>query len=203
VTVRRAVTVAALAGIGAGLYALLVRGSVTVNLGIGRTVRPLGPLVWRIAAPREVVFEVISAPYLGRTPRALASKLRVLERGADTVLAEHYTPVGPFVTTTLETVRFEPPGRVHFRLVRGPVPYVVEQFALRETDEGTDLEYSGELGTDLWALGRGWGAIVARQWERTVRSSLDGLKTEAERRAARVQPPRAGHRTASGPQARS
>ena len=174
---------AALGGAGLGLYALVVRGSVTVDLGIGRSVRPLGPLVWRIAAPRELVFEVISTPYLGRTPRALASKLRVLERGENMVLAEHFTPVGPLVTTTLETVRFEPPERVHFRLLRGPVPYVVEQFALRETDEGTELEYSGELGTDLWVLGRGWGAIVARQWERAVRSSLAGIKTEAERRA--------------------
>lgn len=201
VTVRRAVTVAALGGV--GLYALLVRGAVTLDVGIGRTVRPLGPLVSRIAAPRELVFEVISAPYLGRTPRALASKLSVLERGADMVLAEHSTPVGPLVTTTLETVRFEPPERVHFRLVRGPVPHVVEQFTLRETDGGTELEYSGELGTDLWALGRGWGAIVAQHWERAVRRSLDALKLEAERRAARGQPPRAGHRTASGPQARS
>jgi hypothetical protein len=185
VNARRRFGVAALGGVGVGIYALLVRGSLTVDLGIGRTVRPLGPLVWRIAAPRELVFEVISAPYLGRTPRALASKLRVLERGEDMVLAEHFTPVGPLVTTTLETVRFEAPERVHFRLARGPVPYVVEQFTLRETGEGTELEYSGELGTDLWALGSGWGAIVAREWERTVRGSLAGLKTEAERRAAR------------------
>jgi hypothetical protein len=185
VTAKGRVGVAAVGGIGFGLYVLLVRGSLTVDVGVGRSVRPLGPLVWRIAAPRELVFEVISTPYLGQTPRALASKLRVLEEGADMVLAEHFTPVGPLVTTTLETVRFEPPERVHFRLVRGPVPYVVEQFALRETEEGTELEYSGELGTDLWALGRGWGAIVAQQWERAVRGSLGRIKTEAERRAAR------------------
>ena len=82
-------------------------------------------------------FEVISAPYLGRTPRALERKLRVLERSDDMVLAEHFTPVGPFVTTTLEAVRFEPPARVHFRLARGPVPSVVEEFRLREVEGGT------------------------------------------------------------------
>jgi hypothetical protein len=186
VTGKGRLGVAALGGIGLGLYVLLVRGALTVDLGIGRTVRPLGPFVRRIAAPRELVFEVISAPYLGRTPRALASKLCVLEQGADLVLAQHFTPVGPFVTTTLETVRFEPPERVHFRLVRGPVPYVVEQFALRETDEGTELEYRGELGTDLWAVGRFWGAAVARTWERTVQGSIDAIAAEAERRATRV-----------------
>jgi len=183
--VQRSSTLAALGGLGLGLYALFVRGSVTVDLGIGRAVRPLGPLVWQIAAPREVVFEVISSPYLGRTPRAFESKLRVLERGEDMVLAEHFTRVGPIVTTTLETVRFEPPECVHFRLVRGPVPHVVEQFRLCETDGGTELVYSGELGTDLWVLGRSWAALVAPRWEAAVRGSLAAIKEEAERRVTR------------------
>jgi hypothetical protein len=52
----------ALVGIGAGLYGLLVRGDLTLDLGIGRTLRPLGPLTVRINAPRKVVFDVISAP---------------------------------------------------------------------------------------------------------------------------------------------
>jgi hypothetical protein len=184
VTGRRRLTLAALGGIGIGLYAALVRGTITIDLGVGRSVRPLGPFTWQISAPRELVFEVISAPYLQRTPRALESKLRVLERGEDMVLAEHFTHVGPLVTTTVETVRFDPPAQIHFRLVRGPVPYVVERFALRETDEGSELEYGGELGTDLWALGSLWGAIVAREWERTVRRSLAEVTREAERRAA-------------------
>ena len=169
---------------GAALYRLVRRGALTIDLGVGRTVRPLGPLTWHIEAPREIVFEVISAPYLGRTPRALEAKLRVLERGADMVLAEHFTDAGRFVATTLETVRFNRPTRVDFRLVRGPVPYVVEWFDLREMKGGTDLEYGGELGTDLWSLGRCWGDIVARKWEAAVRSSLDSVKVEAERRAS-------------------
>jgi Polyketide cyclase / dehydrase and lipid transport len=180
---RRVLTALGLGGV--GLYGLLVRGALTVDLGIGRTMRPLGPLTLRIAAPRELVFEVISAPYLGRTPRALERKLRVLECGEGMVLAEHYTPVGPLVTTTLETVRFEQPELVHFRLVRGPVPHVLERFRLRETEAGTELEYSGELATDLWAAGRWWGALVARRWEAAVRASLGEIKAEAERRAAR------------------
>ena len=171
-----------------GLFVLLVRGDLTIDLAIGRTFRPLGPLTWRIEAAPEVVFDVISTPYLERTPRALESKLRVLEWGSDMVLAEHFTPVvGGLIARTLETVRFERPHRVSFRLVRGPVPHVVEQFLLRERDTGTELEYSGELGADLWALGRWWGELVARRWEAAVRSSLDAVKAEAERRAARPQ----------------
>jgi hypothetical protein len=181
---RLLIAVAVIAGIGATFYRLLARGALTLDLGIGRSLRPLGPLTMHIDAPREVVFEVISAPYLGRTPRALAQKLRVVERGDSMVLAEHFTDTGRLVTSTLETVHFQPPSHVHFRLVRGPVPHVVEQFELREDERSTDLEYTGELGTDLWALGRWWGDRVAHKWEAAVRSSLDSVKAEAERRAA-------------------
>jgi hypothetical protein len=178
----------ALAGAAGGLYLLLVRGNLTLDLGIGRTLRPLGPLVLSIDASREIVFAVISAPYLGRTPRALEQKLHVLERSEAMALAAHFTPVGPLVATTLETIRFEPPHRVHFRLVRGPVPHVVERFELRERDGGTELEYGGELGTDLWGVGRWWGGRVGRRWENAVRSSLEAVKAEAERLASRKTP---------------
>ncbi|MGH3032537.1 MAG: SRPBCC family protein [Gaiellaceae bacterium] len=170
-------------GASAALYGLLVRGALTVDLGIGRSLRPLGPVTIGIDAPREVVFDVIAAPYLRRTPRALERKLEVVERGTDMVLAAHFTAVGRLVATTLETVRFEPPRQIHFRLVRGPVPYVVESFMLSEASEGTALEYAGELGTDLWALGRWWGDRVGPRWEAAVRSSLAAVKAEAERRA--------------------
>ena len=182
----RARSLAGVVGFGTLVWALAVRGGLTVDLGVGRRHRPLGPLRIRIAAPRDVVFGVISSPYLERTSRALTEKLEVVERGADFVLAAHYTRAYGLTATTLETVRFERPERVHFRLVRGPVPHVVEQFVLHEVDGTTELEYTGELGTDLWGLGSLWGAAVARTWEATVDTSLSGIKDEAERRAERA-----------------
>src|SRR5215210_1802420 len=181
--IGRLLTAALLVAGARGAYDLVVRGKLTLDLGIGRTVRPLGPLTLQIAAPRDVVFDVLAAPYLGRTPRALERKLHVVERGEDMVLAEHFMPAGDRVATTVETVRFERPSHVHFRLVRGPVPHVVEQFALAEAAEGTELEYTGELGVDLWALGRFWGERVARRWEAAVCGSLAAVAAEAERRA--------------------
>ena len=179
----RALCTTGLLAAGAGAYLATVRGSLTLDLGVGRRTRPLGPQRVRIAAPRELVFEIVESPYR-RTPRAMAHKLEVLERGADLVLAAHHTPLGSGLTaTTVEAVRFEPPGLISFRLVRGPVPHVTETFELEETAEGTELVYSGELGTDLWALGAAWGALVARSWEQTVERSLAGVKDEAERRA--------------------
>jgi hypothetical protein len=105
------------AGVAAAGYVGLVTGACPIDLGIGRRIRPLGPQLVDMAAPREVVFDVIAQPYLGRAPRALADKLRVLERGSDMVLAAHFTPLGGrlgLVAQTVETVRFTPPraGRV-------------------------------------------------------------------------------------------
>ncbi len=167
-----------------GCYVMLARGAVTIDLGIGREVRPLRTIRLEIAAPRETVFDVVAGPYLRRTPRAMAEKLEVWERGSDMALAAHFTPVTRGIrTTTVETVRFTAPERIDFRLVRGPVPHVRETFALHATESGTELEYTGEIGTDLWALGRWWGQAVAARWGATVEKSLDGIRAEAERRA--------------------
>jgi hypothetical protein len=163
----RTLTAAGLAAAGAGgLYLGLVTGALPVDTGLGRTTRPLGPLSIEVAAPRGPVFDVIVAPY-------------------DMVLAAHFTPIrGRLRATTVETVRFSRPDRVDFRLVRGPVPYLVETFWLRDRHETTLLEYEGELGTDLWQLGTRWGDVVARRWQAVVQESFAAVKAEAERRVA-------------------
>jgi polyketide cyclase/dehydrase/lipid transport protein len=177
-----ALLVPAAAAAGAG-YALLVRGALTLDLGLGRRVRPLGPIELMIAAPPETVFDVIAGPYLGRTPRAMQDKLQVWERGSDMALAAHFTTTGRVRTTTVETVRFERPHRISFRLLRGPVPHVAETYELRAAPRGTEFVYSGELGTDLWRLGQWWADRVAGPWEQAVARSLDGIRAEAERRS--------------------
>ena len=165
-------------------YRLLAGGALTLDLDLGRRLQPLGPLEWTISAPPDLVFDIIAAPYLGRTPRALADKLQVWERGSDLVLAAHFTQVKCGTTTTLETVRFERPGRIDFRLVRGPVPHLVESFLLEPAGGATEFRWQGELGTDGWQLGELWGRIVARAWTRAVEDSVRQIALEAERRAA-------------------
>lgn len=172
-----------------GVYLGLVTGAVSVDLGIGRTSRPLGPLSIEIAAPRELVFDAIAAPYDVGASRAMQSKVTMLERGSDMVLAAHYTPIRDRLrATTVETVRFRRPEHVDFRLVRGPVPHVVETFRLHEHGAGTLLTYDGVLGTDLWRLGRSWGDVVATRWQAVVEESFAAVKTEAERHARRKEP---------------
>ncbi|MGN9779130.1 SRPBCC family protein [Micromonospora sp. H33] len=181
---RTAATLAVTAAAGGVLgYLGLVTGRLTLDLGVGRRVRPLGPQVLDIAAPRDLVFDMIAQPYLGRATRAQQEKIQVLERGAGMVLAAHRTPIGRgLVTQTVETVAFARPATVDFRLVRGPVPHVRERFTLTGDGDHTRLEYTGEMGTDGWALGNRWAAVVAQRWEATVADSLATVKSEAERR---------------------
>jgi hypothetical protein len=173
-------------------YRRLVTGDLVMDLSIGRTIRPLGPIDSRIEAPRELVFDVIAAPYLASPPSSLAEKIQVLERSEGMVLAVHRTPVREgLVATTVETVRFERPGAIYFRLLRGPVPHVIERFELTEDEDATLFHYEGELGVDLWALGRWWGDLVARRWDAAVRGSVAEITRVAEMRAARHRRERA------------
>jgi hypothetical protein len=118
----------------------------------------------------------------------MADKLDVWERGSDMVLAAHFTRVKCGTTTTLETVRFQRPDRIDFRLVRGPVPHLVESFVISASGAGSELRWQGELGTDGWAIGEWWGGRVAVAWTRVVDASLRDVAVEAERRAGIGRP---------------
>lgn len=167
-------------------YLLTVTGRLTVDIGLGRRIRPLTAPSRRIDAPPETVFDQLAAPYLlDSPPRALREKVTVLDRSSELVVAAHRTRVGPMTTVTVEAVSFERPNRIGFRLLRGPVPHVREWFELRDADGGTELSYTGELGTDLWVLGRLWGWAVAREWQRTVTASMEGVAVSSEELTAR------------------
>jgi hypothetical protein len=169
-----------------GAFLLLAMGRLTLDLGWGRSVHPLGPITFEIEAPRELVFEIISAPYVGRGPSD--SGIDVLARSDGLVVAAHHTKVHFYTARTVEIVEFEPPRRVGFRHLAGPVPYAVEQFEFDESGGGTELRYTGEVGVDFFVLGR----LAARhwvrpQWERAVREHLEDVKGSAEQRAAAHQ----------------
>jgi hypothetical protein len=175
---------ALLASVTVGAFLLLAMGRLHLDLGWGRSFHELGPITLRIAARRELVFEILSAPYLGRAPRR--SGIEVLARGDALVVAAHETKVHFYTARTVEVVEFDPPTRVGFRHLTGPVPHARERFTLAEADGGTELRYGGEVGIDFFAAGRIAGRYwVRRQWERAVREHLDDLKQRAELRAER------------------
>jgi hypothetical protein len=184
-----------LVGLWAVLFLLLAMGRLHLDLGWGRSLHALGPIEVRIAAQRDLVFELISAPYLGGAPGD--SGVHVLAAGGDLVVAAHDTNVHFYTARTVETVRFEPPKRVDFKLLTGPVPHAVEYFALEETGEGTELRYGGEVGIDFFFLGRLAGRYWVRgQWERAVREHLEEIKERAEELAARGVQPRSARSVA-------
>jgi hypothetical protein len=91
-----ATSCAALAGAAAtGAYIGVLTGRLTLDLGIGRRTRPLGPLHLNIAAPRETVYAAAAAPYADRQTRAMREKVEILERAGQMVLAAHRTPSDP------------------------------------------------------------------------------------------------------------
>lgn len=168
----------------AGSFLLLAMGRLHLDLGWGRSVHELGPIEVRIAAPRELVFEVISAPYLGRASGG--SGIDVIAGGNGLVVAAHHTKVHFYTARTVEVIDLDPPARVGFRHLTGPVPHAVEQFTLEQVNGETDLRYGGEIGIDFFVLGRIAGRRWVRpQWERAVRAHLDDLKQRAEVRAGR------------------
>jgi len=167
----------------AGMFLLLAMGRLSLDLGWGRSLHELGPITIRIAAPRDLVFEMISAPYTGRTPGG--SGIDVIARSDALVVAAHHTKLRFYTARTVEVIEFDPPSRVGFRHLAGPVPHAVEQFALEESDGGTEIQYGGEVGIDFFVLGRAAGRHWVRPtWERTVREHLEDLKDRAEQRAA-------------------
>jgi hypothetical protein len=177
----------------AALVTLMRLGRLTLDTGWGRTEHPLGPIEIDVTAPVELVFQQISAPYLGRTPSSLRGHIEVLERGDGLVLARHWTKSAFTRAETVEVVGVESPDRIRFRHVRGPVPYAVEEFVLHDTGGNTRLEYRGTIGLDFWVVG--W--VAARLWVRpfwvkVVRASMEdvkrGAEARAEARARRAEP---------------
>jgi hypothetical protein len=166
------------------LFLALAMGRLHLDLGAGRSLHQLGPITATIRAPRELVFEIIAAPYLGRSSAAAAG-IEVLARSANLAVATHHTRVHFYTAQTTETVEFTPPTRIGFRHLTGPVPHAVEEFVLEETDAGTELRYSGEVGIDFFVLGRVAGRYWVRpQWDRVVAAHIEDVKARAEARAA-------------------
>lgn len=162
-------------------FVALVRAVISPDVGIGRREFRLEPIDRRIAARQEQVFDVIAEPYLD--PESVRPTIRVLDRSFDMVLAEHFTPAKYGLSgKTVETVRFERPSRVTFRLARGPIAGAHETFTLHEVDGATELTYEGTLEADLWSCGQWWAKKVAPVWEGAVKASVERIAEEAERR---------------------
>lgn len=129
-----------------------------------------------MAAPQALCFEVVAAA--GRVKEKRSDIERVVEFTSDFKGRE---------VVTVELVRLEPPDRIRYQWLEGPLPYVEEQISFEQTgSDTTDLVYEGRFavsrGLGGWMVGRLW---IKRHFDRLVLEHLEYGKEVAERRAER------------------
>ena len=150
---------------------------------------PLPSLSLPIDARPELVFQLIRA--VGQGPDA--KHARVVERPApDRAIVEFMTSLPLWTVRTLEEVVFIPPDRITYRLLRGPLPEVHEEFRLEAADGGTVLRYSGTFRAhEPWPRTLVDRLVVPRLYRRAVLKTMQGIKRAAEdrQRRSRLFPP--------------
>ena len=135
----------------------------------------LRPQRVRVAAPRELVYEVIAS----------AGK-DVGESGGGR-LVEFETEWRGRVFKTVESVTFERPERIVYRWVTGPLVGVEEEIVLHELDpQTTELCYRGSFRPPAGIVGWFRSVTVVRPiFNRLAREHLDQGKRIAETRGLR------------------
>ena len=153
----------------------------------------------QIDAPRELVFQMLSAFGKGSLPGAEGESSRVVELDGNNIVAEFVSVSGKRTYRTLETVVLYPPERITFRHLQGPLTSSDEEFLLNEVEDGTALSYQGETECKLrWMPGMGWLAAllyVRPKCNAVIRAHMKRLKAGAEARAARSHVFRRAQRT--------
>lgn len=137
-----------------------------------------------VAAPRELVFEVV------------ASGGKDVGQAEDGRLVEFQTEWGGRVITTTEAVSLEPPHRISYRWLTGPLIGVEEEILLEETGPvSTEMTYRGRFRTPKGIVGWFRGASVVRPiFNKLVRQHLEQGRGLAEARARRSRVyPTVGH----------
>ena len=142
-----------------------------------------------INAPREMVFQMLSAFGNGSLPGPQGESSRVLQQEGNTIIAEFLTPSGKRTYRTVEEVHLYPLERITFRHLEGPLAFAEEEFNLVERDLGTELQYRGEIGCRVpWLAGVGWliaTVYVRPKYDAVIRNHMEKLKAAAEARASR------------------
>ena len=128
-----------------------------------------------VAAPPELVFEVVASA--GKT-------VGKTERGN---LVEFETTWRERVIKTIEEVELDPPRRIGYRWVEGPLDDVVEEIRFeRAGSDETAMTYSGRLGAPPGLIGWLRTLLFVRPvFNRLVREHLFEGKRIAETRAKR------------------
>ena len=144
---------------------------------------PLPALDIAIEARPGLVFQLISAVGQG----ADAAHARVVERPSpERAIVEFTTRVMGRTVRTLEEVGFHAPDLISYRLLKGPIPGVEEEFRVEPDGEWTMLRYRGTFTVHSpWWRGAFDRIVVPRIYRRAVLASMAQIKQAAEERQAK------------------
>ena len=140
-----------------------------------------------IDAPRELVYQKMTAFGRGRMPGDSNDSSRVISRDGDSLVVEFKTKVGPINYTTVEKVDLHPPETIAFEHISGPLHCAFEEFTFEDQDGQTLLTHAGSIIWSRFPL-IGWlgGMIYTRpMFNRFMARHLQHIKTSCEARAAR------------------
>ncbi len=140
-----------------------------------------------IRAHRELVYQLITTIGRGKLAGSKDVSSRIISKDGDKIVAEFYTKTRWYTVTTVEEMTLYPPERIAYRWLKGPIKYVVEEFVLREAQNGgSELVHNGEFELKMpvlgWIFGRLW---VKPRFEKVVIGHMEEIKEAAEARASR------------------
>ncbi len=163
----------------------------------------VGPVSVRIAAPPQLVYQMMSA--IGQGDGRDGERAELLDRNGDKLVCDFWTsvslPVGADrLVRTRERVTLRPPDTVEFEHLDGPVRGLRETITVdHDPDGGTRMSYVGSY-EPRGILDHLRASLLARPVIRQViRQHFDDVRQRAEARAARsrvfpgqasVSPPR-------------
>ncbi len=128
----------------------------------------------RVAAPRELCFEVVAAA---------GKKTGETDNG---ILVEFETNLGDRVVKTVEELRLDPPDSITYRWLEGPLDGVEEEIRFEQHGPETLMSYSGTLEVPAGISGWLRTMFVVRPiFDRLVAEHLEQGKQMAEKRAKR------------------
>ena len=153
-----------------------------------------------IDAPRELIFQKMTAFDRGRMPGDSTDSSRVLSRDGDALVVEFKTKVGPISYTTVEEVNLYPSEKIAFEHISGPLHCALEGFTFEDRDGQTLLTHKGSI---IWSrlpvIGWLGGVLYTRpMFNRFMTRHLQHIKTSCEARAARSHVFRRKDRSSAG-----
>ena len=139
-----------------------------------------------VNAPREMVFQMLTAFGRGRLPGS-KEKSRVIEQDGDRLIVEFTTDAVYKAFVTLEEVPLLSPDMSTFKHLEGPLDACNEVFTFEELPDGKTLwRHTGSFRLGWPVVGDVVGRNVTKRWfERVMRKHMREMKVAIEARAAR------------------